>query len=161
MSKKWIFSFAPFRGSQAGTRDFMRQGWHHIPLALSCTAMCSLCLSYKVPLQKLDFFFFFFPIKTKARWEWRVAYASPLFFPTPPRPVTWYTPNMVITPSSVVNEQEGKHDECVTRRLRIFGVTFATPRHPPSVRLAANLVEEAMTDDSAEIEPALLGNNCL
>lgn len=84
-----------------------------------------------------------------------------MFFPTPPRPVTWYTPNMVITPSSVVNEQEGKHDECVTRRLRIFGATFATPRQLPSVKLAGNLVEEAMTDESAEIEPALLGNNCL
>lgn len=68
---------------------------------------------------------------------------------------------MVISPSSVVNEQEGKHDECVTRKLRIFGSTFATPRQPQSVKLAVNLVEEAMTDDSAEIEPALLGNSCL
>ena len=75
--------------------------------------------------------------------------------------MTWYTPNMVITPSSVVNEQEGKHDECVTRRLRIFGATFATPGQLPSVKLTGNLVEEAMTDDSAEIEPALLGNNGL
>ena len=61
----------------------------------------------------------------------------------------------------MVNEQEGKHDECVTRKLRIFGATFATLRQLPSVKLAANLVEEAMADDSAEIEPALLGNNCL
>lgn len=60
-----------------------------------------------------------------------------------------------------MNEQEGKHDECVTGRSRIFGATFAKPRQPPSVKLAANLVEETMTDDSAEIEPALLGNNCL
>ena len=75
--------------------------------------------------------------------------------------MTWYTPNMVITPSSAVNEQEGKHDECVTSRLRIFGATFATPGQLPSVKLTGNLVEEAMTDDSAEIEPALLGNNGL
>lgn len=61
----------------------------------------------------------------------------------------------------MVNEQEGKHDECVTRKLRVFGSTFATPRQPSSVKLAVNLVEEAMTDDSAEIEPALLGNSSL
>lgn len=125
------------------------------------TAMCSLCLSYKVPLQKLKFCLTFFFLSKQKQVDEVRRRRSFAVFPTLPRPVTWYTPNMVITPSSVVNEQEGKHDECVTRRLRIFGATFATSRQLPSVKLAGNLVEAAMTDDSAEIEPALLGNDCL
>lgn len=40
-------------------------------------------------------------------------------------------------------------------------MTFAGPRRPPFVKLAANSVEEAMAEDSAEIEPGLLGNNRL
>lgn len=116
------------------------------------------CLFYRVPLRTLTFFH---DCDENNYARPSPAHVSLPFFPTPPRPVTWYTPNMVISPSSMVNEQEGKHDECVTRKLRIFGSTFATPRQPPSVKLAVNLVEEAMTDDSAEIEPALLGNSCL
>lgn len=65
-------------------------------VCLRITAMCSLCLFYRVPLRK----FAFFSIKTKTRREWRVAHVSSLLFPTPPRPVTWYTPNMAITRSS-------------------------------------------------------------
>lgn len=40
-------------------------------------------------------------------------------------------------------------------------MTFARPRRPPLVKLAANSVEEAMAEDSAEIEPGLLGNDRL
>ena len=40
-------------------------------------------------------------------------------------------------------------------------MTFARPRRPPFVKLAANSVEEVMAEDSAEIEPGLLGNDCL
>ena len=36
-------------------------------------------------------------------------------------------------------------------------MTFARPRRPLSLQLTAHFVEEAMADDSAEIEPGLLG----
>ena len=36
-------------------------------------------------------------------------------------------------------------------------MTFARPRRPPSVKLVKNSVRKAMADDSAEIEPGLLG----
>lgn len=64
---------------------------------------------------------------------------------------------MVIT-LPALNEQEGD-DECVTRRVRIFAPSLGRPRQTQSLNLTAYLVEEAMADDSAEIEPGLLGNS--